>query len=208
VNPQSGLGGDCRANGDCSAGVCSAGTCCNRLCDADCETCDGNGNCQSNGLCDAFDCVAPDPPTVADNIPVDNVFLLGATPPPTASGGTLRDGRYIPARIDLYGELTETGELQNSVTIPTYEFQGRSVQLAETSFFDFSPLSSFLFVDLRFAGTYSTTGTTLTFDVARCDVQFNIALQTPSVGYTATANGLVTISQQGGHTVVVSYLRQ
>jgi hypothetical protein len=200
VNPQSELGGNCNVNADCRVGVCASGICCETACDADCETCSASGTCQSNGQCDAFDCIAPDPPPVSLSIPSDDVFLLAGAPP-IGLGGTIRDGRYIPTRIDI-------PTTASTIFIPTYEFLGRSVQIAEQDFANFSPIQSF-FVELHYAGTFTTSGTTLTFDADLCDIQFeNTALRTPTVEYTATANGLITISQQAAGPVRITYARQ
>jgi hypothetical protein len=193
---------------------------------SDQDTCNAQGQCQPNdrqpdsnctaangaaGTCqnlqcvasDTFDCVAPDPPTVASNIPTNNVFVIPGATPPVARGGTIRNGRYVPTRIDVFGNLPF-----DSVFIPTYEFSGRSVQIAETGFTNLSPISGFLLVDVRFAGTFTTNGTSMTFDVDRCDPQFSIDLQTQTVQFTATADGLTTISQQGLGPVVVRYSLQ
>lgn len=111
----------------------------------------------------------------------------------------MRDGRYVPTRIDIYGELTA------GIFIPTYEFRGRSVQIAEQDYIQFSPPASFL-PEMHYAGTYTTTGTSLSFDVELCEIQFqNTALRTQTVQYTATANGLIALSQQTVGSVVVTY---
>lgn len=172
-------------------------------CDATCEVCGTSGSCESNGACDIFDCIAPNPPPVAESIPIDNVFFLGAATPPAARGGTVRDGRYTPARIDVYGDLNA-----GAVFIPTYEFRARSVQIAEQDFIQFSPLLGFL-PAMTYTGTFVVSGITMTFDVTFCDIEFQgQSLRTQTLQYTATANGLVTISQQAGRAVAVSYTRQ
>jgi hypothetical protein len=200
VNAQSGLGGNCQVNADCRVGVCASGICCSTACDPLCEACSASGACESNEACDAFDCIAPDPPAVAANLPAgNNIFGPGAALP-ASTGGTVRDGRYTPVRIDL-------ADPSATVFVPTYEFRGRSVQIAEQDFIQFSPPTSFL-PEMRYTGTFSTTGTSLSFDVDLCDIQFqNTVLRTPIVQYTATANGLVTISQQTGGQVMISYAR-
>jgi hypothetical protein len=201
VSPQSELGGNCSTNANCRVGVCSSGICCSSACDPACEICGGNGVCQSNGTCDAFDCIAPNPPAVTANLPGGNIFLLPGAAPPAARGGTVRDGRYTPTRIDIYGDTA-------TAFIPTYEFRGRSVQIAEQDFIQLSPPSGFL-PELRYTGTFASSGTSLTFNVELCDIQFNgMTLRTQTVQYTATANGLIVISQQQFATVAISYLRQ
>ena len=201
VNPQNELGGTCSTNANCRVGVCSSGICCSSACDPNCETCNGSGVCQSNGLCDAFDCVAPNPPPVAANLPGNNIFLLPGSAPPAARGGTIRDGRYVPTRIDIYADLNA------AVFIPTYEFQGRSVQIAEQDFLQFSPPSSFL-PERHFAGTFAASASSLTFQTDSCEPQFNQPLGTPTAQYTATTNGLVLTTQQVVGTVAITYVRQ
>jgi hypothetical protein len=202
VNAQSELGGNCSNNTNCRVGVCSTGRCCSSACDATCETCGTNGACQSNGACDAFSCAAPNPPNVFANFPTNNTFLLGGGTPPAARGGTVRDGRYISTRIDLYADFNA------AIRIPAYEFRSRSVQIAEQDVISFSPLLNFL-PEMHYTGTFATSATSLTFDVDLCDVQFmGQTLSTQTVQYTATANSLVIISQQGTIPVVVTYLRQ
>jgi hypothetical protein len=201
---QSDLGGTCGTNADCRAGVCASGTCCSTACDPACEACGTNGVCQSNGACDIFDCVAPNPPPVIANFPTNS--LLGASgTPPAARGGTIRDGRYIPARVDLFGEINSTFFVQ------TYEFRSRSVQLAEQDFVLQSPTAPLLNFgpEFHFVGTFTASGTSLAFDVSLCEIGFNgEELRTQQAQYTATANSLVTISPQPAGTMVVTYARQ
>jgi hypothetical protein len=200
VPEQSELGGDCDGDADCRVGACASnGVCCAASCDPVCEACSPDGACQSNGACDAFDCIAPSPPEVFANLPVDAVFLLSVATPPAGRGGTVRDGRYTPIRIDLYGEE------QSTVFVATYEFRGRSVQVAYQPFTSLSPPAGVI-PELQFAGTYETADTSLELDLERCDPQFELDL--PLQQYTATANGLVTIVQQGPVTVVTSYALQ
>jgi hypothetical protein len=202
INSQSDLGGNCQGNADCRVGTCVANVCCNTTCDLNCTSCSSNGlSCTSNGACDAFSCAAPNPPGVFANFPA-NPFVLGGGTPPAARGGTVRDGRYIPTRIDLYSNF------DNGIRIPTYEFRRRSVQIAEQDVISFTPLQNFA-PEFHFAGTFTTSGTTLSFDTDLCEAQFNgVTLLTQTVQYTATADGLVIISQQGTVPVVVTYARQ
>jgi hypothetical protein len=81
------------------------------------------------------------------------------------------------------------------------------VQIAEQDFFNFAPPMSFL-PERHFTGTFTASGTSLGFDAELCDVQFNEVLRTSTVQYTATANSLVTISQQSVGPVMISYVRQ
>ena len=201
VNPQSELGGNCSTNANCRVGVCSGGVCCGSACDLNCQVCSSSGVCQSNDACDVFDCAAPNPPNVAASLPNSVVSLPGATPP-VARGGTVRDGRYTPTRIDVYAALN------SSIFVATYEFRSRSVQIGEQDFLQFSPPTSFL-PERHYAGTFTTTATTLSFQTDTCDTQFGQPLRVPTVQYTATANSLVTIAQQDGvGTVVITYVRQ
>lgn len=86
--------------------------------------------------------------------------------------------------------------------------KGRSVQIAAKDYFQFSPLTGFL-PEMHYAGTFSTTGSTLRFEVAFCDVGFGDIPHIPqTVQYTATPNGMIAISTQGAHTVVISYVLQ
>jgi hypothetical protein len=203
VNRQSELGGNCGSNADCRIGVCSSGVCCTAACDPTCEACGTNGACQSNGVCDAFDCIAPNPPAIEAATISGALFSLQGTPP-AARGGTVRDGRYTPVRVDVYGDLSAGGFF-----IPTYELRGRSAQIAEKDFFlSGGELLGFL-PAMTYTGVFATSGVSLTFDVELCDVQFSgQSLRTPSVQYTATANGLATISQHAAGTLVISYARQ
>jgi len=114
----------------------------------------------------------------------------------------VRDGRYTPTRIDVYAALN------SSIFVATYEFRSRSVQIGEQDFLQFSPPTSFL-PERHYAGTFTTTATTLSFQTDTCDTQFGQPLRVPTVQYTATANSLVTIAQQDGvGTVVITYVRQ
>jgi hypothetical protein len=202
INAQSDLGGSCSRNADCRVGVCSTGRCCATACDTNCEACSAGGACQSNGQCDAFDCIVPNPPVVVSSLPAANdVFILPGLTPPSATGGTVRDGRYTPVQIDIYADLT------SGIFVPTYEFRGRSVQIAEQDFFQFSPPLGFL-PERHYTGTFTATGTTLSFDTELCESEFAEALRTQTVQYTAGATGLILISQQLVGTVVITYARQ
>jgi hypothetical protein len=139
---------------------------------------------------------------VLANLPVSNFFSLVGETPPIPQGGTIRDGRYIPGRIDLYGTLTLP------IYVQTYEFRDHSVQLAEQDVAQLSPLLNFL-PEFHYTGTFTTSGTSLSFNVSLCEIQFDgIELQTQRAQYTATANGLIVTSQTADGTMVVSYVRQ
>jgi hypothetical protein len=92
-------------------------------------------------------------------------------------------------------------------SVATYEFRARSVQLALGDFFQTGgTLANFLPAQ-PFAGTFTTSGTSMQFNVDYCGT-LNLSVQVGSVQYTATANGLQTIAQAGVGTVVISYARQ
>jgi hypothetical protein len=203
VNAQSELGGNCNTTANCRVGVCSSGVCCTSACDTACEACSNAGSCESNGACDVFDCVAPNPPVIDTGTISDIVFPVTGTPP-AASGGTVRDGRYTPIRVEVYGDVTA-----DTFFISTYEFSSRSVQLAEKDFFvSFGDLLGFVPAQ-RFAGTFTTSGISMQFDVEYCDTFANFAgLRIQTLQYTANINSLQTISLQGVGTVVVYYTRQ
>jgi hypothetical protein len=87
----------------------------------------------------------------------------------------------------------------------TFEFRSRSVQIGYQPFLGFAPPVSVI-PEIQFAGSFASAGTSLQFDIERCDPNFN--LDVPALEFTATANGLVTISAQVGLTLVVTYTRQ
>lgn len=204
VNDQSELGGNCRSNADCRVGVCSGGICCNESCDPTCEVCNGAGTCESNGACDAFDCIVPNPPPL-EATTLTSILTFASGTPPAASGGTVRDGRYTPVGVDVYGNVDLTA---NDFTGTSYEFRARSVQLAQAGFFQSNgAIVSFLPAQ-PFAGTFTTSGTSIQFDVTYCGTLSLPGAQVQPQQYTATANGFQTVEQVAEGTVVIRYSRQ
>ena len=142
-----------------------------------------------------FDCIAPKPPTA--EFTADSFGLSGT--PPAAKGGTIADGRYAPVRFDLYNSEA------SGIDIRTFEFKKGYVQAA-TQYYSIETKGAYI-PAVRFAGSFATSGSSLTFKFERCDPQYDIDI--PSLSYTATSNGLVTFATlSGGGTLVTSYLRQ
>jgi hypothetical protein len=135
------------------------------------------------------------------------VFPPGA--PPGATGGTLRNGRYAPTRIDIYGQAAAPAFVVYEMT---FEFRDG---FAQTGYRIFIGTGAVLGSDeVEFVGTVTPAGTSLEFDVDSCateectSLDLSCAFPT-SVGYTATANSLVTIlPASDGSTVVTTYSRQ
>jgi hypothetical protein len=182
----------CSAQDVCSErGVCEV----NHLDDG--TPCRG-GACE-DGTCrtgpNPFDCIAPTPPEVEFTAQVYG--LIG--PPPPATGGTIPDGRYTPVRFELSDSEAD------GIDIRTFEFSKGYVQAA-SQYYSLDTMGAFI-PAVRFVGSYSTTGGSLSFDFARCDPQYNIDI--PTISYTVTPKGLITSWQlAGGGTLVTSYLRQ
>jgi hypothetical protein len=197
VNRQSELGGNCTSNANCRVGVCVGGTCCSTTCDLECQACGGNGACQSNGACDVFDCIAPNPPTVSPLAEGQEFTFFDATPPPP-NGGTIREGRYVATRRDTYGGV------RGEVFFLTFEFRSRSVQIGYLQ-------SNPQLPELQLAGRFATSGTSLQLDLDNCDPEFTpfaFDAVVPTMQYTATANGLALFYQRQGVTVVTAYALQ
>lgn len=174
----------CDASGVCAPNHLDAGTPC---AGGACE----DGTCQMHP--NPFDCVLPTPPV--SELP-EQIFAPSEVP--TAKGGTIADGRYTSIRIDL-PSLEAT-----AVDVFTFEFKKGYVQAAKR----YWSLQGVAYIpEVRFAGSYSTEGATLSFDLERCDPQYDSDV--PNMSYTATANGLVTMLELAdGTTVVTTYLRE
>jgi len=163
------------------------------------ESCGATSECEA-GVCtplpNPFDCILPDPP--APELPDDRFVALGS-PPPTAKGGPIAAGRYVPVRIDQYGSSAAGLDLR------TFEFSKGFVQLA-TQPWNMEGEVAYI-PAIRFAGSFTSDDNVLSFSVERCDPQYDIDV--PNLPYTASANGLQIIeSLTDGGTRVTSYARQ
>lgn len=188
------------------ATTCSAQDTCNALgvCEPNHEDdgtlCGGDSGICQDGTCrprppNPFDCIAPTPPVTELTAAT---YSLTSTPP-TPKGGTIVDGRYVPARFDIYSSNVA------GIDVRTFELSGGYVQAA-SQYFSLETMGAYI-PAVRFAGSFSTSGTSLVFDVQRCDPEYDIAL--PNITYTATANSLVTSTPlPDGGTLVTSYMRQ
>lgn len=173
---------------------------------SDQDTCDAEGVCQPNhvddeslctdgtcqaGVCepDPFDCILPEPPAV-----VYPGAYLATGSPPVGQGGKVRDGRYSPLRIDQYGEDV-------TMNIRSFEFRSEYVQVGQRPF---GSNGAAFIPEIQFAGSYATTGNTMSFSLQRCQPSYNIDVA--DFTYTATANGLITIDVYASGTVIVTTL--
>ncbi len=173
------------------------------------DTCDASGTCQPNDVMDGttcsigectagscmtvpnpFDCIAPDPP-VFDPDTLDAVLVSGTAPSPM--GGTIPSGRYMPIKIQFYGDQPST------TSVYSFEFDRGFVQVAYQPYPPWVP-------QIQFAGTFTPSGNTLQFDLERCDPQYTTDV--PNLQYTVTANGMMTFETTSGTRVVISYQRQ
>lgn len=182
------------------------------------DTCSESGNCESNhaedgaecagGECNAgecvlwenpFDCIAPSPPTVEP--PTDNVYSWGEGSPYTGAapkGGKILDGRYVPTRVELYNYSS------GAYSLRTFEFKHGFVQVGHGPF---GTNGAMYTPAVYFAGSYSTAGTEITFDVEACDSQYSVVV--PTLGYTVSANGITMFEiREQGLTVVTQYRRE
>jgi hypothetical protein len=176
------------------------------------DTCDANAACQANdeddgkvcseGECNAgeceplpFDCVAPSPPTVEHDANI--VFFFENDLPPEPEGGTVRDGKYTPFRIDVYGATEEP-----TYDLRTFEVRAPYVQVGQRPWIG----TFFAIGEFQFAGSFTTSNNTLVWDLDRCDPQLDIDVD--DLEYTASVNGLVTLDRlENNMTVVVNYAR-
>lgn len=137
-------------------------------------------------------------------------FNLGAIlsppgQPPAATGGTIQNGRYTPARVDVYGQALAINEL-------TFEFSDEFVQVGYRGFVGGGAVLAS--DELAFVGTATAVGTSLLFDVdsctpSNCSVSGVTCSVPSSLLYSATPSGLVTIQPApDGSTVVTTYSRQ
>lgn len=183
------------------------------------DTCDAAGACKPNhhddgkpctaGECTAgecvlwenpFDCIVPSPPEI---IPPDGDIYdwdpHHSSPIPTPTGGKIPDGRYVPVRVELFGY--ESGMFP----LRSFEFKNGFVQVGHRYYdatgFPYAP-------QISFTGSYSTSGTQLTFDVTLCDTTYSDYV--PNLAYSKTANGITTIDSvyNPSMTVVTLYRRE
>ncbi|MET0413207.1 MAG: hypothetical protein ABW217_18015 [Polyangiaceae bacterium] len=138
------------------------------------------------------------------------VFPAGAPPP--ATGGTLRNGRYTPTRIDVYNQASDPTFATYEMT---FEFRDGFVQAGYGVFIGTGAVLGS--DEVEFVGTVTPSGTSLQFDVdscatGSCTSVTGISCDLPtSIAYTATANGLVTFLPTGNLgqvTLVTTYARQ
>jgi hypothetical protein len=170
------------------------------------------GTCQA--LPNPFSCNNANPPPTTlpfDLFPRDAnggvVFPPGA--PPAAAGGTLRNGRYSPTRIDVYGQAADPAFVTYEMT---FEFRDGFAQAGYRAFVGTGAVLAS--DEVEFVGTVTPSGTSLAFDVDSCATGActsftGISCDLPaSVRYTATANGLITFLASGPTTIVTTYARQ
>ena len=171
------------------------------------DTCDSDAVCQPNhesdgiacseGECNAgeceplpFDCIAPTPPEVTEP---SNRYTFEDQTPPEGKGGTVRDGVYTHTRVDIYGTSTPP-----TIPVRTYEVRSQYVQIGVRDWTG----SFFAIGEIQFAGSFTAANNTLTWDLENCDPQYDIPV--PSMEYTATANGLITIETRPSDVVIVT----
>jgi len=130
--------------------------------------------------------------------------------PPGATGGTVRNGRYVPTRVDVYGRDAAPAF---AVFEMTFEFRDGFVQLGYQIFVGTGAVLGS--AEVRFVGTATSSGTSLRFDVDGCDASpcttFDglDCIVPASLSYSAAQNSLVTIQPASdGSTVVITYSRQ
>jgi hypothetical protein len=135
------------------------------------------------------------------------IFPPGAAP--AARGGTIRNGRYTPTRIDVYG-----GELASNFTVyeMTFEFRDGYFQAAYQIFVGTGAVLGS--AEVTFVGTVTPSDIALEFEVVSCATEpcteLGLSCDLPTfVMYSATGNGLVTIQPYSdGSTIVTTYSRQ
>lgn len=177
---------------------------------------------------DTFDnvCLAPINPFTCSNVnPPGTVLPLNLMPadpatggpifppgqPPAATGGALRNGRYAPTRVDVYGQADAPAFAVNELT---FEFRDGFAQVSYHAYLGTGAVLGS--EELFFVGTATSVETSLQFDVdpcnptGSCSLFGGITCAVPSsLSYSATANSLVTIQPaQDGSTVVFTYSRQ
>lgn len=206
------------------AAACGAGpsTCSNQ------DTCDSEGVCQPNhtaagvgctgGQCDGagtcepfvnpFSCEDADPPPTV--LALDLLSAPSGTTPPSASGGTIRDGRYAPIMIEVYGTDVAPAYF---ITELTFEFSNGFVQVGYEVFVGSGAVHGS--AEIHFVGSATTVGTALQFDAENCATEdcstlTGVLCELPSsLPYTISGDTLVTImAASDGSTVVTTYERE
>ncbi|HWO10007.1 MAG TPA: hypothetical protein VNN80_11025, partial [Polyangiaceae bacterium] len=137
--------------------------------------------------------------------------IFPAGQPPGATGGTVRNGRYGPTRVDVYGQANAPAFAVNQLT---FEFSDGFVQVGYQAFIGTGAVLGS--PEISFVGTVTSAGTSLRFDVdgcaapGDCSAFGDVACDVPaSVAYSATANSLVVFQPSSdGSTVVTTYSRQ
>jgi hypothetical protein len=137
-------------------------------------------------------------------------FPLGR--PPAATGGTVRNGRYVPTQVDVYGQA---GAPTFTVNALTFEFRDGFVQVGYAAYL-FGGIEKDGNFDQHFVGTATSVGSALQLNLVTCDTEVQCVVElgatcsaAGSVSYSATANNLVTIQPASdGSTVVTTYSRQ
>jgi hypothetical protein len=177
------------------------------------EACSNStGTCQPQS--NPFTCNNANPPSTAlayDLLPKDSngspVFPPGDAP--SATGGTLRNGRYVPTRLDVYRQ-----DINPDFTVyeMTFEFRNGFFQARYQIFIGTGAvLGSDEVVSV---GTVNTSGTALELEVESCATGsctgLGLSCDLPTfVLYSATPNGMVTYQPYSdGTTNVTTYSRQ
>lgn len=182
--------------------------------------CDGRPDNTFDNVClppqNPFTCNNASPPATVlpfNLMSVDSqsgqpIFPTGR--PPGATGGTVRNGRYVPTRVDVYGRDAAPAF---AVFEMTFEFRDGFVQLGYQIFVGTGAVLGS--AEVRFVGTATSSGTSLRFDVDGCDASpcttFDglDCIVPASLSYSAAQNSLVTIQPASdGSTVVITYSRQ
>lgn len=233
------INGESRACGpDTELGVCQRGTqtCSNGSfgqCQGavfpaprDCESpldndCDGRPDDTFDNVCLApqnpFSCGSASPPATVlpfnlfavDPATGGPIFPPGQPPSPT--GGTVQNGRYVPIGMEVYGQANAPAFAVNELT---FEFRDGFVQVGYQGFIGTGAVLGS--DELSFVGSVTPVGSSLRFDVDGCDPQATcsafsgITCDVPAaLSYSATANGMLTIAPASdGSSVVTTYSRQ
>jgi hypothetical protein len=175
--------------------------------------CDGRPDNTFDNVClppqNPFTCNSANPPaTVLPNSIMSQPFPSGQ--PPAATGGTVRNGRYVPVRVDVYGQSAAPGF---AVFEMTFEFRDGFVQIGYRIYIGTGAVLGSS--EVQFVGTATSAGTSLQLDVDACDPPPCTSLGgldcvvPASLPYSATASSLVTFQRASdGSTVVTTYAQR